>query len=127
MSNKSGLLISGLVKLCDTTLLTFEWYRVLIAVLRFTVGQRTISGRLDHVTDHSAPWSDKMAGRKRGSCLSESTSSDGAPASKRRMLLAKSVDKWIAEYDKELNTSTWLKYTVVDRHHVDSLTCSVCT
>ena len=97
------------------------------AVLRFTVGQRTISGRFDHVTDHFAPWSDKMAGRKRASSLSESTSSDGAPASKRRMLLAKSVDKWIAEYDKELNTSTWLKYTVVDRHHVDSLTCSVCT
>ena len=95
-------------------------------MLRFTVGQRTISGRFGHVTDHFAPWSDKMACRKRASSITGSTSSDGAPASKRRMLLAKSVDKWIAEYDKELNTSTWLKYTVVDRLHVDSLTCSVC-
>ena len=43
------------------------------------------------------------------------------------MLLAKSIDKWITEYDKELNTSTWLKYTVVDCLHVDSLMCSVCT
>ena len=43
------------------------------------------------------------------------------------MLLAKSVDKWIAEYDNELNTSTWLKYTVVDHLHVDSLMCFVCT
>ena len=85
-----------------------------VAVLRFTVGQRTISGRFDHVTDHFAPWSDKMAGRKRASSLSESTSSDGAPASKRRMLLTKSVDKWIAEYDKELNTTTWLKYLCLE-------------
>ena len=41
--------------------------------------------------------------------------------------MAKSVDKWISENDKELNTSTWLKYTVVDRLHVVSLLCSVCT
>ena len=37
--------------------------------------------------------------------MSETSSSDGVPASKGRMLLVKSVDKWIAEYDKELNTS----------------------
>ena len=43
------------------------------------------------------------------------------------MLLAKSVDKWIVEYDKELNTSTWLKYTIINRLHVDALTCSICT
>lgn len=48
-------------------------------------------------------WSDKMAGRKL------------ARASKRRMLLAKSVNKWIAEHDKELDTSTLLKYTIVNR------------
>ena len=43
------------------------------------------------------------------------------------MLLAKSVDKWIVEYDKELNTSMWLKYTIINRLHVDALTCSICT
>ena len=62
----------------------------------------------NHVTDHFAMWSDTMAGRKRPSSstsVSESSSSDGSPASKRRMLLAKSVNKWIAEHDKELNTS----------------------
>ena len=94
----------------------------------------------NHVTDHFAMWLDKMASRKRPSSstsMSESSSSDGSPASKRRMLLAKSVNKWIAEHDKELNTSTWkykelntstwLTYTVVDHLHVDVSTCSVCT
>ena len=38
----------------------------------------------------------------------------------------KSVEKWIVEHDKEMNTSTWLKYTVIDRLHVDRLMCSVC-
>ena len=69
----------------------------------------------NHVTDHFAMWLDKMAGRKRPSLstsVPESSSSDGSPASKRRMLLAKSVNKWIAEHNKELNTSTWLTYTV---------------
>ena len=68
-----------------------------------------------------------MAGRKRPSLstsVSESSSSDGSPAPKRRMLLA---NKWIAEHDKELNTSTWLTYTVVNRLHMDVSTCSVCT
>ena len=75
------------------------------------------------VTDHFAMWSYKMAGRKRPSSstsVSESSSSDGSPASKRRMLLANSVNKWIAEHDKELNTSMWLTYTVVDRLHMES-------
>lgn len=59
--------------------------------------------------------------------MSESSSSDSVPSTKKTMLLAKSVDKWIVEYDKELNTSTWLKYAVIDCIHVDALACSVCT
>lgn len=55
--------------------------------------------------------------------LLESSSSDSATSSKRRMLLAKRVDKWIVEHDEELSTVTWLKYTVVDCPHVDTLTC----
>ena len=43
-----------------------------------------------------------------------------------KMLLAKSVYKWIAEYDKDLNTTTWLKYEVLDPVHIESLKCSVC-
>jgi len=48
----------------------------------------------DHVTNHFAMWSDEMASRKRASLsVSDSSSSDGAPACKRWMLLAKSVAK----------------------------------
>ena len=72
-----------------------------------------------------------MSGRKRSASSSVASSDldtySAGPSSKKNILMAKSVDKWISENDKELNTSTWLKYTVVDRLHVDSLLCSVCT
>ena len=38
----------------------------------------------------------------------------------------KSVDKWIVDNDKTLNTTTWLKYDKVDREYVATLKCSVC-
>ena len=46
---------------------------------------------------------------------------------KKRMLLARSVDNWISEYDKQYDTATWLTYKAVDRVHVESLSCSGCT
>ena len=68
--------------------------------------ERSISRHWDHVTNHFAMWSNKMAGREWASLsMSETSSSDGVPASKRKMLLVKNINKWIAEYDKELNTS----------------------
>ena len=48
------------------------------------------------------------------------------PPSKKRGLTTKTVDKWIADYDKTLNTTTWLKYDKVDRGYVATLKCSVC-
>ena len=39
----------------------------------------------------------------------------------------RTADKWLAEYDKELNTSVWLKYKLADRDHVVALKCVVCT
>ena len=36
------------------------------------------------------------------------------------------VNKWILDHDKALNTATWLTYEEVDRHHVALLRCSVC-
>ena len=39
----------------------------------------------------------------------------------------RTVDKWIVENDKTLNTTIWLKYEmVVDREHVSALKCGVC-
>ena len=46
--------------------------------------------------------------------------------SKKRGLTMKTVDKWIVDNDKTLNTTTWLKYDKVDREYVATLKCSVC-
>lgn len=60
--------------------------------------------------------------RKRGS-----TTSDRAPDSKRRIVTARTVEKWKLENDKALSTTTWLTYKMADRDNVESLACSVCT
>ena len=36
------------------------------------------------------------------------------------------MEKWIAENDKALSTSTWLKYDKADRKYVATLKCSMC-
>ncbi len=38
---------------------------------------------------------------------------------KRRAVSTKTVDKWILEHDKTLNTSTWLEYEVENRYHAE--------
>ena len=45
-----------------------------------------------------------------------------APPAKRRAVCRKTVEKWVAENDHALNTTTWLKFDVADRDHVASLT-----
>ena len=35
--------------------------------------------------------------------------------------------KWVAENDRALNTTTWLKFDMADRDHVASLRCAVCS
>ena len=39
----------------------------------------------------------------------------------------RTVEKWITENDRELNTSVWLKFEMADREHVSLLKCSVCS
>ena len=41
----------------------------------------------------------------------------------------KTVEKWIVENDKELNTSVWLKFEMAadNRDHVATLKCAVCS
>ena len=55
--------------------------------------------------------------------------SDRDAGVKRRSVLKTTVDKWIAENDKALSTSVWLKYDTdpVDRTRVLSLKCSICS
>ena len=84
---------------------------------------RTISGRLSHVSGQSNTWPEKMSGQKR-------TAVDGdLPRAKKAKhgATTKTVDKWITDNDKMLNTVTWLKYSKSDREHVGTLLCSICT
>ena len=39
----------------------------------------------------------------------------------------RTVEKWVAENDKVLNTSIWLKFERADHDHVLSLKCAVCS
>ena len=69
-----------------------------------------------------------MSGRKRpGASRSSAFDVDSdIPPSKKCGLTMKTVDKWIVDNDKTLNTTTWLKYDKVDREYVATLKCSVC-
>ena len=65
----------------------------------------------------------------------QSTSSHNAGSStssscfkpKRRAVTRRTVEKWITENDRKLNTSVWLKFHMADREHVASLKYSVCS
>ena len=50
----------------------------------------------------------------------------GCPPTKREVNKG-TVDKWPAEYDRELNTSVWLTYELADCDYVAALKCAVCT
>ena len=51
-----------------------------------------------------------------------------AQANKKRKLNRRTVEKWISENDKTLDTTLWLRFEVAsdDREHVSTLKCSVC-
>jgi len=74
------------------------------------------------VTDQYRACADKISGpgRKRAAF------SDNDPPPKKRGVSAKTVEKWIAENNKALSTSTWLKYDKADHEYVATLKCSVC-
>ena len=48
------------------------------------------------------------------------------PSCMKRSVTMKTVDKWIAENDKALNTTTWLQYDRKDREYVASMKCAMC-
>ena len=69
--------------------------------------------------------------RKRPLASSDTSSSSSSYSSntpaKRRAVQRRTVEKWITENDRELNTTLWLKFDMADREHVASLKCSVCS
>ena len=64
-----------------------------------------------------------MSARK---CTITAPSTDDPPA-KGRAVQVRTVEKGVAENDKVLNTPIWLKFERVDRDHVLSLKCAICS
>ena len=52
---------------------------------------------------------------------------NSTPSAKKHGVSKRTADKWLAEYDKTLNMSVWLKYKLADRDHVVALKCVVCS
>lgn len=50
---------------------------------------------------------------------------ESCPLAKRAVTI-NTVNKWIAENDKKLGTTTWLCYDKANRDHVSALKCSIC-
>ena len=74
------------------------------------------------MTDQTRTRAEKMSGQKRGVVASET---DEVPA-KKRGVTVKTVDKWISESDRTMDTSVWLRYEKVDRKYIATLKCCVC-
>ena len=58
-----------------------------------------------------------MSGQKRGAVASETN--DVPP--KKRGVIVKTIQKWVIESDREMDTSVWLRYDKVDREYVVTL------
>ena len=126
---------------CLCVTITRSISRVPVAVIMITVGHRTISGRISHVADHSRDCMDKMTDQSSSttfvddSCSSSTDStlykrpclpvSEEQHPRKKRLVTMTTTEKWIAENDKTLNTTSWLQYEVIDRSYVSSLKCSM--
>eukprot|EP00731_Ephydatia_muelleri_P017065 Em0010g163a len=70
-----------------------------------------------------------MSGQKKRALAQEEGEDDvedGVLAPKKRLVTIKTVEKWVAENDKELDTSLWLKYEKDGRDTVGLLKCAVC-
>ena len=67
-----------------------------------------------------------MSGHARDREEPSCSSSSSSPPTKKRVVSRKTVEKWVVENDRELNTSVWLKFEG-DRNHLFSLKCAVCS
>ena len=114
----------------DNILLIFQHRRRgaiiehVIAVLMIMSGLLTISSQFCHVSARSINVClVTMSEQKRAA---EAEPERGCIAKKRKVTV-KTVQKWVQENDKALNTATWLTFDKLDRENVAMLKCSVCT
>ena len=70
-----------------------------------------------------------MSGQKRSRVCdtSDESSSSSCSSVKKQKVQRRTVEKWIRDYDKTLNTMLWLKFKMADRDHVSSLRCDLCS
>ena len=87
--------------------------------LAITFGNRTISGHNLLVSRQNLVCTVAMYGHREEPC---SSSSSSGPPPKKRTVSRKTVEKWVVENDRELNTTVWLKFEG-DRNHVFSQVC----
>ena len=52
---------------------------------------------------------------------------DSPPPTTKRAVCRKTVEKWIKENDRSLNTTVWLKFDSDSHDHVNTLSCEVCS
>ena len=108
-----------------------------MTVLQFTVGQRTFSDQIFNLSARMRIYrntcliesTEVMASntaKRLGSTNDSTSSSEDGVAAKRRVVLSRTVDKWITENDRSMNTSTWLTYERLNRECVCCLKCGVC-
>lgn len=57
---------------------------------------------------------------------SDSSCSYNIVKCKRKAVQKRTVKELISQYDKQYNTTVWLKYDVVNGNHVSKFPCSVC-
>ena len=103
-----------------------------IAVFEITFGHQTFSGQFLEVSGQTVFCSGKMSAQRKRS-LEESSVIDldalcSDPPTKEHSVQKKTIDKWLVENDKELNTSIWLMFETAadDCDHVTTLKCTVC-
>ena len=65
-----------------------------------------------------------MSGQKRPAATELVVDVEG-PSCKKRGVTTKTVDKWITENDKALNTTMWLQCDRKDREYVASMKCTI--
>ena len=108
-------------------------------MLLLTVGQQTNSDQMFHLSarmrnERNTCLTKKIDGvMKRLSSHStkatetaSTSSSEDSVATKGRMVLTRTVDKWITDNDRTLSTTTLLTYEQLNRERVHCLKCSVC-
>ena len=92
---------------------------------RNNVQQSDIIRSIFGISEQISIYPEEMSGQKRPR---HEDDCEGCTGSKKRSITRRTVEKWIAEKDKSLQTLSWLRFEMSsDREHVTVLKCDVCS